>query len=89
MKYADGLSRDSDNFDRLPRECASLHPTEETPILIKRGHEGYYPIHPATDVDRFNKERDITSAQIAAMEIGSMFGWDAPGADPLTHEEGS
>jgi len=83
-KYLPQLDSDSDRFDRLPRECAARLAMDDSPILIKRGESGYFPLAPATDVDKFNADRGITEAQVNAMEAGSMFGWECPGADPLT-----
>lgn len=67
-------------MNNLPEMCMSLlHGTGE-PIIIKRGKSGYYPYH--GDPDDFNKSAGVTPAQVAAMEVGSMFGWHVPGADP-------
>ena len=67
--------------DKLPKIAASRLLTDGSAILIRRGESGYYP---AGDIDptHFNTQRGITPAQVAAMEIGSMFGWEVPGADP-------
>lgn len=60
--------------------------------IIKRGERGYY----RTDIDSpkctddevrfiikyFNGKRGITPAQDEAMQIGSLCGWETPGADP-------
>lgn len=37
--------------------------------------------------DAANADRGITKAQARAMEAGSMFGWDVPGADPRNYDE--
>lgn len=64
--------------------------------IIKYGETGYY----LTDFDsqimsdeivescvaEFNKRLGVTPAQRDAMEVGSMFGWDVPGADPKKYE---
>jgi len=73
-------------IDNLPRVCLTrLHSTSET-IAIKRGESGFYPMGDY-DPDRFNKANGVTPAEVMAMEIGSMFGWDVPGADPAAHAE--
>ena len=74
-----------DNLNKLPELCASINPTDGTPIMIRRGVSGYYPAPRTLDVDGYNARRGITAAQREAMEIGSMFGWEVPGADPDNH----
>jgi hypothetical protein len=73
------------NLQELPGLCATRHPITGQPILISVGETGYYPLHRRFDVDAFNARHGITSAEIFAMELGSMFGWDAPGANPRPH----
>ena len=68
------------NLLKLPKICAAIHPTSNAPIMIRRGVMGYYPAPPALNVQRFNSIRNITDAQVEAMEIGSCFGWEVPGA---------
>lgn len=56
-------------------------------IAIKRGEDGYYPIftpHTAADL---NAARGVTKGQVEAMQIGSLVGWDAPGANPAAWTE--
>jgi len=86
QKYLQQLDVESDNFDRLPRVCLAVLPDGKK-AAIKRGHKGYYEVHPAIDIDRFNNERGITEHQVDAMITGSMFGWDVPGADPAEVEK--
>ena len=81
----------------LPELCFSTLRTTGQLICIKRGESGYYP----SDWDTGDKERNVeladelnenlgvTPAQRQAMEIGSMVGWDVPGADPAKHLERS
>ena len=68
--------------DKLPKFAASRLLTDGSPILIKRGESGYYPQDADFDPTAFNNQRSITPAQVAAMENGSMFGWEIPAADP-------
>ena len=68
----------------LPEICAAHLPSDNSPILIKRGKRGYCQRWEAYDGERFNKHHGITDAQVGAMLAGSMFGFDCPGADPLT-----
>ena len=37
--------------------------------------------------DELNEDLGVTPIQRQAMEIGSMAGWDVPGADPKHYEE--
>lgn len=83
--YLPQFDVESDKFDRLPRVCLAVAPGGEKPIRIVRGVQGYFPVHNATDVARFNNDRGITDAQVKAMIAGSMFGWECPGADPLNN----
>jgi hypothetical protein len=69
-------------LEKLPVECGSRDLKTDAPILIRRGVMGFWPMPPRFDPDRFNEEHGISPAQVEAMQIGSMFGWDCPGADP-------
>ena len=59
-------------------------------ICVKRGESGYYPSDWSTPdaqenrriADEQNRKLGVTPAQEEAMKIGSMCGWDVPGADP-------
>ena len=79
----------------LPEMCFSALPDTGALICIKRGESGYYP----SDWNTSDRERNIqirddaneslgvTAAQRHAMETGSMFGWNVPGADPAMYQE--
>jgi hypothetical protein len=69
-------------LNKLPEICASVNAVDGSPIFIRRGVMGYWKAPLAIDVDAFNAERGITPEQREAMEVGSMFGWEVPGADP-------
>ena len=78
----------------LPELCFSTLRSTGQLICVKRGESGYYPSDWDTGdkernvelADRLNEELGVTPAQRQAMEIGSMFGWEAPGADPKNYE---
>lgn len=57
-------------------------------ILIKRGVIGYWPCEGMTQeqADERNSILGVTADQKAAMEAGSIFGWDIPAADPLNYD---
>ena len=95
-----GASRLSKNGlpPRWPRVAGTvlLHPADHrTAICIKRGETGYYPSDWDTGdkegnvelADELNEDLGVTPIQRQAMEIGSMAGWDVPGADPKHYEE--
>ena len=66
----------------LPDVCFALHPETGKCIALVRGERGYFQCPGCSDPDVFNAANGITAAQVLAMQIGSMFGWDVPGADP-------
>ena len=80
--------------DELPQMCFSTLPSTGELICNKRGECGYYPSDRNTpDRERnaeiandANESLGVTPAQRQAMEIGSMFGWDVPGADPNNYD---
>lgn len=86
-RYLPQFDIETDSFDRLPRVCLARAKIDDSPIRIHRGAAGFYKTHPSTDVDRFNKERGITDIQVECMVVGSMFGWDTPGADPAHFDD--
>lgn len=69
----------------LPEICMTILNTTGEPIAIKRGEIGYWPMT-GYDPDIFNKYHGVTPAQVMAMEMGSMFGWHVPGANPDHYE---
>lgn len=54
-------------------------------IVIKRGEMGYIPMPGDFDVVKYNRSLNVTASQVEAMLLGSMFGFDCPGADPTKH----
>lgn len=79
----------------LPELCFSTLLTTGQLICIKRGETGYYPSDWDTGdkeknvelADQLNEEMGVTMWQRKAMEVGSMCGWDVPGADPKAYEQ--
>lgn len=74
----------------LPHECYSTVPSTGELIILKRGKKGYFQTAEDTGdklqnqkIAEFNNHiRGISPAQVMAMEVGSMCGFDVPGADP-------
>ena len=79
--------------DGLPELCFSTLQTTGQLICIKRGEAGYYPSEWDTGdkernvelADELNENLGVTPVQRQAMEIGSLAGWDVPGADPKAY----
>lgn len=79
----------------LPELCFSTLKTTGDLICIKCGESGYYPSDWDTHdkeknvelADELNKRLGVTMWQRQAMEVGSMCGWDVPGADPAQYQE--
>jgi hypothetical protein len=74
-------------LQKLPEICAARLASTGEPIMIRRGVRGYYPAPPRLDVDAWNAEHNVSKAQVLAMEVGSCFGWEVPGADPDQYPE--
>lgn len=73
----------------LPEICFAILPATGEPICIARGESGYQPaaiILDGQDWRKMNEALGITPAHVEAMIVGSMFGWDVPGADPAEYE---
>ena len=78
----------------LPELCFSTLASTGQLICIKRGESGYYSSDWDTGdkeqnvelADELNENLGVTPAQRQAMEIGSMVGWDVPGAAPGNYE---
>lgn len=77
----------------LPDQCLSVLSTGEL-ISITKGENGYrpYPLQvmgmTSREVaDKANGDNHVSKAQEAAMLAGSLFGWDAPAADPALYDD--
>ena len=82
----------NESYDDLPDMCYVNTYTQGIGI-VKKGEDGFYKTDLAETngvsgkeadklVDELNDRLGVTKAQAQAMHIGSMFGWDVPGADP-------
>ena len=76
----------------LPDHCYSMLSSENRLIKIIKGESGYLDLAELREngreiVDGKNGMLGVTKAQEAAMVVGSMFGWDKPGADPANYDD--
>lgn len=86
-----------ENIAKLPEMCFAKCLRTNTLIRIKAGESGYYkteqpPLHILGDmtideyIDYRNERLGVTKIQREAMEVGSMFGWEIPGANVDNYE---
>lgn len=80
-----------------PERCYSVDPVSGDLIMVMRGIDGYFPVEylpsmegvPAAELAaRFNLMLGVSKPMEMSMVAGSMFGWDAPAADPGYYEMG-
>lgn len=79
----------------LPEQCYTFVESENIVAIVKKGYEGYFPTDLGTNdaeknkalVKLMNAQNNITPNQAEAMRAGSMFGWNAHGADPKNYDE--
>lgn len=76
-------------LQKLPPLCYAALPSTGETIAIKRGESGYHPVASRLTADELNSGLNPppSPAQVEAMLTGSMFGWEAPGADPDVLEQ--
>lgn len=72
----------------LPEQCFVVMKSTGKMVMVKRGEIGYYPQREenaewgAENCDILNERMGVTKGQAKAMEMGSIFGWDTPMANP-------
>ena len=79
---------------QMPRICWSRLKSTNEIVLLRYGVKGYFPFpmerplpqNTQQVVDELNQDVDISKAQAAAMEAGSLFGWNIPAADPKNYD---
>ena len=78
----------------LPERCFGYLQATGEIVVSQKGQKGFAPTGkyaenetPQECVDSLNAAMDVTRAQAAAMMAGSMFGWDAPAADPANYDD--
>jgi hypothetical protein len=78
-------------LQKLPRYAFTVLNSDPCLVIgIERGVPGYTPLrrkHNEAKARAFADQMNegVSRAQLEAMEIGSMFGWHVPGADPDHH----
>lgn len=79
------------NYDKLPDSCWGVLKETNEIIIIKKGETGYYKTDylPAKSLEaaeewcnEINERMGVSKEVRKAMEAGSMWGWDSPGANP-------
>ena len=83
------------NLAKLPaRVYTTLLSNPREVIMIKRSEKGYYSVETCKTAEEAEVLAERlnallvpapTKAVIMAMQVGSMFGWEVPGADPATY----
>ena len=79
----------------LPETCYSILSGTGELIIIRRGESGYYRTNCSSSnksenielKDFYNERLGITKIQEECMKVGSMFGWNVPGANPDNFDE--
>lgn len=97
-----GFSKDvTEDFESrkpdLPELCFTVLRSTGELACIKRGESGYFSSDwnqssqekNRVTADLLNERLGVSEAQVKAMEFGSMFGWNSPGADPKTYMKSS
>lgn len=90
-------SRNMEKATPLPDLCYVVVATTGELAIVKKGESGYFPCSFSTcDVEsnkaianHYNEKMGVTPSQAKAMEFGSLFGWDKPGANPAVYEKKS
>ena len=80
-------------INTLPEKCFVYVQTTDEIGIVTRGKSGYIPTGQRPDgvsmregVDALNEALGVTKAQAAAMNAGSLFGWNIPAADPANYD---
>lgn len=79
---------------KMPATCWSVLKSTSEIVLLRYGMKGYLPFqnngcdkaNMQKIVDELNEEVYISKAQVAAMEVGSLFGWNIPAADSRNYD---
>lgn len=78
----------------LPAQCYSTLPSSGELIILRCGESGYYSCQTTTKdrnynehyAEKMNRLDGVSAQQQAAMEGGSLFGWQTPAAKPQSYD---
>lgn len=78
----------------LPPFAAVINPGDAVAVsIVRNGCRGYWPVTVGVDdmqaaaiVAGINAALGVTPPQAEAMQAGSIFGFDCPGADPASYD---
>jgi len=79
----------------LPEKCYVYVESADEIGLVERGEMGYTPVGVKPEgnvskkrgVEYLNDAMGVSKAQAAAMDAGSLFGWETKAADPASYNE--
>ena len=78
-------------FEGLPDLCYAKNLMTKEVIIIKKGESGYFPtdlgVKTAQEIDALNEQLGVTRGEREAMYVGSLFGWEVPGANPSMYAD--
>lgn len=76
------------NNINLPDYCFAQNVLNKGEIIIIKSNEEdcYHPTGKTGNAMEYNKAIGVTKNQMKAMIVGSMYGWDVPGANPMFYE---
>ncbi len=78
---------DTSTAPGLPPLCYARQPETGATVLIVRGEAGCHPVETSLTPEQLNTAlaKPPTDAQVQALLVGSMFGWDTRGTDTARH----
>jgi len=78
----------------LPEKCFVYVESTNEIGIVSKGEKGYIPLGQRPEgisvregAALLNETQGVTKAQAEAMKAGSLFGWDAPAADPKNYDD--
>lgn len=77
----------------LPKQCFAVDPEKGDLIRIIKGVHGRFTMNVQfktkelnqRKADKLNADMGVTQRQVAAMEYGSLYGWNTPEASPTAY----